>query len=51
MNQAEIANLFIRAAEIDRKLPDAGSPGKLKAQSLPFVHDSSGLADVRVCLS
>lgn len=39
MTEAEIAELFIQAAETERKLPATGTrPAKLKSQSLPFVH-------------
>lgn len=38
MTEAEIAELFIRAAEVDRRLPDTARPARLKAMSLPYVH-------------
>lgn len=38
MTDAEIAELFIRAAEVDRRLPDTARPARLKAMSLPYVH-------------
>lgn len=39
MTREEIIELFIRAAETDRRLPDTSRPARLKAQSLPYVHD------------
>jgi hypothetical protein len=39
MLHKEIAELFIHAAEVDRRLPDTARPARLKAQSLPYVHD------------
>lgn len=39
MTHEEIAELFIHAAEVDRRLPDTARPARLKAQSLPYVHD------------
>ena len=39
MTHEEIAELFIRAAEVDRRLPDTARPARLKAQALPYVHD------------
>lgn len=38
MTEAEIAELFIKAAETDRKLPDTARPKQLKAMSLGYVH-------------
>lgn len=38
MTEGEILDLFIRAAEIDHRLPNAPKPPRLKAQSLPFIH-------------
>lgn len=38
MNKMEIANLFIRAAIIDRRLPIQARPARLKAAWVPFVH-------------
>src|SRR5262245_51115194 len=38
MTEGEILELFIRAAAIDHRLPNAPKPPRLKAQSLPFVH-------------
>ena len=39
MKHEEIAELFIHAAEVDRRLPDTTRPAMLKAQALPYVHD------------
>lgn len=39
MTHEEIKELFIRAAEVDRRLPNTARPAKLKAQALPYVHD------------
>lgn len=39
MTQEEVIELYIRAAEVDRRLPDTARPARLKAQSLPYVHD------------
>ncbi|MGN8022277.1 hypothetical protein ACTJJ7_16365 [Phyllobacterium sp. 22229] len=44
MTDAEIAELFIVAAEIERKMPPAGErPAKLRSQSLAFVHDQADM--------
>lgn len=39
MNIGDIANIFIRAAEIDRNSHEHVGPGDLRAQQLPYVHD------------
>lgn len=39
MTQEEIIELYINAAEVDRRLPDTARPARLKAQALPYVHD------------
>jgi hypothetical protein len=39
MTFEEIQELFIRGAEVDRRLPNTARPKPLKSQSLPFVHD------------
>ncbi|ASY62505.1 hypothetical protein SJ05684_c10470 [Sinorhizobium sojae CCBAU 05684] len=39
MTPEEIEELFIRGAEIDRRLPDTARPARLKAQAMPYVHD------------
>lgn len=38
MNREQIANLFIRAAFVDTKLPIDARPKRLKGASLPFFH-------------
>jgi len=44
MTRDEIIELFIRGAEIDRRLPDTARPKQLKAQALPYVHDHIDMA-------
>lgn len=39
MNVGEIAEKFIRAAEVDRATREHVGPAPLRAQSLPYVHD------------
>lgn len=39
MNEGQIIELFIKAAETERKLPVSTGPAKLKAMNLGFVHD------------
>lgn len=43
MTREQIIELFIRAAETDRRLPDTARPARLKAQALPFVHDQADM--------
>lgn len=43
MTKDQIIELFIRAAETDRRLPDTARPARLKAQALPFVHDQADM--------
>ena len=38
MTEEQIAELFIRAAEVDRKLPDTARPARLSAMNLGYVH-------------
>ena len=38
MNREQIIELFIRACETDRKLPQTAKPKPVKAMSLPYVH-------------
>lgn len=40
MTREEITELFIRGAEIDKRLPRAMPPKEIKAQSLPYVHSA-----------
>lgn len=41
MNIGDIANIFIRAAEIDRNSHEHVGPHALRAQQLPYVHDQA----------
>lgn len=41
MTIEEIAELFIQAVEVDRRLPQTAKPKALKAMSLPYVHDTA----------
>ena len=43
MTEDQIKELFIKAAEVDRKLPDTARPATDKAQNYGYVHD---LADI-----
>lgn len=38
MTRDEVLDLYITAAEVDRRLPDTARPAVLKAQALPYVH-------------
>lgn len=40
MTEGDVLDLFIRAAKVDDRMPNAPKPARLKAQSLPFVHSS-----------
>jgi hypothetical protein len=44
MTREEITELFIRAAETDRRLPFGDGPKPVKAQALPYVHDAADQA-------
>lgn len=44
MTPEAIAELFIQAAETDRRLPDTARPARLKAMSLPYVHSDKDQA-------
>ncbi|MDO9417015.1 hypothetical protein [Pararhizobium sp.] len=44
MTSEEITELFIQAAEVDRRLPDTARPARLKAQALPYVHSDADQA-------
>jgi hypothetical protein len=44
MNKSELAELFTKAAIIDRRLPIQAKPAALRAQQIPYLHD---LADMR----
>lgn len=43
MNRMEIANLFIKAAVVDRRLPINERPARLKAAWVPFTHSAKDL--------
>ncbi|MQY48207.1 hypothetical protein GAO09_19420 [Rhizobiales bacterium RZME27] len=43
MNEAQIAELFIRAAEADRKLPNTAKPAAMKAMNVGYVHDRADM--------
>lgn len=47
MNKAEIANIFIKAAFIDSRLPINARPKRLKGQSLPFFHTEQDIKERR----
>lgn len=47
MNIGDIANIFIRAAEIDRNSHEHVGPGALRGQQLPYVHTWSDKAGWR----
>jgi hypothetical protein len=38
MTADEITELFITAAEIDRRIPNTARPAQMKSMSLPFIH-------------
>jgi len=39
MTPDQIAELFIQAAETEKRLPQTAKPARLKAMALPYVHD------------
>jgi hypothetical protein len=41
MNKSDLAELFTKAAIIDRRLPIMAKPAGLKAQQIPYVHDEA----------
>jgi len=43
MTEAEIIEIFIRACEVDRRLPNTARPARIKSMSLPFVHDQKDM--------
>ncbi len=43
MNEGQIIELFIRAAEVDRKLPDTARPAKAKAINYGYIHDTADI--------
>lgn len=44
MTIEELTELFIHAAEVDRRLPDTARPAKLKAMAIPYVYDYKDMA-------
>lgn len=38
MTPEQITSVFLRAAEVDRKLPDTSRPARLKAMNMGYVH-------------
>ena len=47
MTKEEIADLFIRAAWIDSRLPDNARPKKIKGSWVPFFHSTADIIDRR----
>ncbi len=43
MTEAEIIEIFIKSAEVDRRLPNTARPARVKSMSLPFVHDQKDM--------
>jgi hypothetical protein len=43
MTEEQIKELFIRAAEVDRKLPDTARPAALRAINHGYVHDTADM--------
>lgn len=43
MTPEQIAELYIQAAEVDRRLPQTAKPAILKAMTLPFIHDQKDM--------
>lgn len=44
MKIEELTELFVHAAEVDRRLPDTARPAKLKAMAIPYYHDWTDMA-------
>lgn len=44
MNRDQIEELFIQAAETDRRLPDTASPKRLKAQAIEYYHTQADVS-------
>jgi hypothetical protein len=44
MKEAEIIEIFIKSAEVDRRLPNTARPARVKSMSLPFVHDQRDMS-------
>ncbi|MCE6073657.1 hypothetical protein GOZ89_09645 [Agrobacterium vitis] len=43
MNKAEIIEIFVKAAEVDRKLPNTARPAGVKAMNHGYVHDTADM--------
>lgn len=43
MTPEQIAELYIQAAEVDRRLPQTAKPARVKAMTLPFIHDQKDM--------
>ena len=43
MTRETIAELFVRAAEVERKIPDNSRPAAMKAMNLGYVHDTADM--------
>jgi hypothetical protein len=43
MTEAEIIEIFVKAVEVDRRLPNTARPARIKSMSLPFVHDQKDM--------
>lgn len=43
MTRETIAELFVRAAEVERKMPDNSRPAAMKAMNLGYVHDTADM--------
>ncbi|MGV1913842.1 hypothetical protein [Agrobacterium vitis] len=43
MNREEIIKIFVKAAEVDRKLPNTARPAGLKAMNHGYVHDTADM--------
>lgn len=41
MNKSDLAELFTKAAAVDRRLPISDKPAELRAQQIPYVHDEA----------
>jgi hypothetical protein len=43
MTPEQIAELYIKASEVDRRLPQTAKPARVKAMTLPFIHDQKDM--------
>lgn len=41
MTSEEVIEIFLQAAEVNRKLPDTGRPAKLKGMNHGYIHDTA----------